>query len=231
MVTLSKAALKTIKLNLLKMAETTIFNSPILSLKILTKVFFAKFLEGFDLLKRYMLWIVLLSAIIIATIQIDGPHQEYVDLGSEIGKFASWWILLGVASSVGLGTGLHTFMLYLGPYIAAVTLVSYECNAIPEILPSRWSYQRFGECPQDVTEDISFWTILWAVQLESFLWGLGTAIGELPPYFVARAARMANKKADDLNEMENEESHWIIAKGKRVITNSIVKNGFVTVLL
>lgn len=56
------------------MAETTIFNSPILSLKILTKVFFAKFLEGFDLLKRYMLWIVLLSAIIIATIQIDGPH-------------------------------------------------------------------------------------------------------------------------------------------------------------
>ena len=122
-------------------------------------------------------------------------------------------------------------MLYLGPYIAAVTLVSYECNAIPEILPSRWSYQRFGECPQDVTEDISFWTILWAVQLESFLWGLGTAIGELPPYFVARAARMANKKADDLNEMENEESHWIIAKGKRVITNSIVKNGFVTVLL
>ncbi len=28
--------------------------------------------------------------------------------------------------------------------------------------------------------------ILFAVQIESFLWGLGTAIGELPPYFVAK---------------------------------------------
>jgi len=27
--------------------------------------------------------------------------------------------------------------------------------------------------------------ILLAVQIESFLWGLGTALGELPPYFVA----------------------------------------------
>lgn len=25
------------------------------------------------------------------------------------------------------------------------------------------------------------------------LWGLGTALGELPPYFMARAARLAHK--------------------------------------
>ena len=56
------------------MAETTIFNSPILSLKILTKVFFAKLMEGFSFLRQYMLWIVLLSAIMITTIQLDGPH-------------------------------------------------------------------------------------------------------------------------------------------------------------
>ncbi len=33
-----------------------------------------------------------------------------------------WWVGLGVLSSVGLGTGLHTFILYLGPHIAAVSL-------------------------------------------------------------------------------------------------------------
>ena len=32
-----------------------------------------------------------------------------------------WWVGLGVLSSVGLGTGLHTFILYLGPHIAAVS--------------------------------------------------------------------------------------------------------------
>lgn len=55
------------------------------------------------------------------------------------------------------------------------------------------------------------------VQLEAFLWGLGTALGELPPYFVARAgnlsvtagsyriiiARMSGKKADEVEEVEN----------------------------
>ena len=33
-----------------------------------------------------------------------------------------WWVGLGVLSSIGLGTGLHTFVLYLGPYIAKVNL-------------------------------------------------------------------------------------------------------------
>ena len=40
-----------------------------------------------------------------------------------------WWVGLGVLSSVGLGTGLHTFLLYLGPHIASVTLAAYECDS------------------------------------------------------------------------------------------------------
>ena len=34
--------------------------------------------------------------------------------------WCAWWVGLGVLSSVGFGTGLHTFLLYLGPHIAAV---------------------------------------------------------------------------------------------------------------
>ena len=45
--------------------------------------------------------------------------------------------MLGVASSIGLGTGLHTFVLYLGPHIAKVTMVAYECHYVPQMLPSR----------------------------------------------------------------------------------------------
>ena len=41
-----------------------------------------------------------------------------------------YWVGLGVLSSVGLGTGLHTFLLYLGPHIAAVTLAAYECESL-----------------------------------------------------------------------------------------------------
>jgi hypothetical protein len=35
---------------------------------------------------------------------------------------------------------------------------------------------------------VSFFEILIFVSLECFLWGFGTAIGELPPYYISRAA-------------------------------------------
>lgn len=41
-----------------------------------------------------------------------------------------YWMGLGILSSIGLGTGLHTFLLYLGPHIASVTLAAYECGSL-----------------------------------------------------------------------------------------------------
>lgn len=34
------------------------------------------------------------------------------------------------------------------------------------------------------------------------LWGLGTALGELPPYFVARAASRAKSQLNELDEID-----------------------------
>lgn len=104
----------------------------------------------------------------------------------DITYFMAYWIILGVASSIGLGTGLHTFVLYLGPHIAKITLYSYECKGLPVYVPSKYNYSHM-ECPKNPT-GVSFFDILMQVQFEAFLWGFGTAIGELPPYFVARAA-------------------------------------------
>jgi hypothetical protein len=33
-------------------------------------------------------------------------------------------------ATVDVGTGLHTFVLYLGPYIAKVTMTATECNSL-----------------------------------------------------------------------------------------------------
>lgn len=52
----------------------------------------------------------------------------------------------------------------------------------------------------------SLWTIMSKVRLEAFLWGLGTALGELPPYFMARAARLSgidpSNTDDEFKEIE-----------------------------
>jgi len=42
------------------------------------------------------------------------PTRTFVN---EFSYFAAYWLILGIASSIGLGTGLHTFILYLGPHI------------------------------------------------------------------------------------------------------------------
>ena len=77
---------------------------------------------------------------------VEGPHMETVKFLDEIGIFAGWWIGLGILSSVGFGSGLHTFVLYLGPHVANVALIAGECNTVPDMLPSRWNFHHFKDC-------------------------------------------------------------------------------------
>lgn len=65
------------------------------------------------------------------------------------------------------------------------------------MFPSRWNFDHFDDCKCKSStnlefsgESIGIFGILLAVQFESFLWGLGTAIGELPPYFVAYKVKL-----------------------------------------
>lgn len=166
-------------------------------------------------------------ALVVAFFTVDGPHVEYREIVREIGAFVVWWVGLGVASSVGLGTGLHTFVLYLGPYIAKVAMVANECNKVPEFLPSKFAYQSFAPCEkwQD-KPTIGIFDIYLTVALEAFLFGLGTAIGELPPYFVARAASLAGEKHEELDEQEG-----IFAKARDILANLLKNHAFLVVTL
>lgn len=60
-------------------------------------------------------------------------------------------------------------------------------------------------CPERVNAKFvpSLWNIMSKVRFEAFLWGAGTALGELPPYFMARAARLSGRDPDDADDMEN----------------------------
>jgi hypothetical protein len=49
--------------------------------------------------------------------------RQYFETYEAYLMWCAWWVGLGVLSSVGFGTGLHTFLLYLGPHIAAVSCI------------------------------------------------------------------------------------------------------------
>uniref|UniRef100_A0A8D0CMY3 Vacuole membrane protein 1 n=1 Tax=Sander lucioperca TaxID=283035 RepID=A0A8D0CMY3_SANLU len=131
---------------------------------------------------------------------IEGTHQKYVRYMEKKTLWCAYWVGLGILSSVGLGTGLHTFLLYLGPHIASVTLAAYECGSVDFPEPPYPDQIQVG-----VEGSISLWTIISKVRLEACMWGAGTAIGELPPYFMARAARLSGTDPDDEDYQRFEE--------------------------
>ncbi|KAJ1945116.1 hypothetical protein FBU59_002407 [Linderina macrospora] len=123
-----------------------------------------------------------LGSIYTALHFIAGPHVEQIDAWV---AWHSYWVMLGVLSSIGLGAGLHTFVLFLGPHIARVTLTAYECGNTSFAVSGPAAFQ----CsPHAAVASVAFARILRKVISESLCWGAGTAIGELPPYFIARAA-------------------------------------------
>ncbi|XP_073128492.1 vacuole membrane protein KMS1-like isoform X2 [Henckelia pumila] len=150
-------------------------------------------------------------------VTVDGPHEKHVEEVLRYLQFGFWWMALGVASSIGLGSGLHTFVLYLGPHIAFFTIKAMQCGRVdiksapydtiqmkqgPSWLGKNCS--EFGPSMFQSTHGIQvpLSSILPQVQLEAVLWGIGTALGELPPYFISRAASMSGGTVDAMKELD-----------------------------
>ncbi|XP_011172439.1 vacuole membrane protein 1 isoform X1 [Solenopsis invicta] len=208
----------------LELDHITLWRHPIITLH----YFFSEvFIHMLSLVKKTLLYKRTVCAIISITIlflllgKISGPQQEIFRLWEAKIIWWLYWVGLGVLSSVGLGTGLHTFVLYLGPHIAAVTIAAYECGGLNFPEPP---YPDEIICPTKINPmwTVGILNIMKKVRVEAMLWGAGTALGELPPYFVARAARLNGKNSnenfdqEDLKELEELEGLEVLESGENV---------------
>ncbi|XP_023514623.1 vacuole membrane protein KMS1-like isoform X3 [Cucurbita pepo subsp. pepo] len=127
--------------------------------------------------------------------------------------YGLWWVILGVASSIGLGSGLHTFVLYLGPHIGFFTIKAVQCgrvdlkSAVYDTIQLKrgpsWLEKDCSEFgPPVFTSQVPLSSILPMVQIEAILWGIGTSLGELPPYFISRAARLSGGRSEAMEELD-----------------------------
>mmetsp|Transcript_70496 Transcript_70496/g.113653 ORF Transcript_70496/g.113653 Transcript_70496/m.113653 type:complete len:508 (-) Transcript_70496:242-1765(-) len=149
---------------------------------------------------------------------------------------AAWWMILGILSSVGFGTGLHSGLMFLFPHIMQVVGAAEACNTTDGLVA--W-YQHpckldcsttFG--PKDGST-VTVWRLFLLVTVQCMLWGLGTAAGELPPYLVSKAARLAGSKDSDYEQELNEarEKTDLFSRMKIYTVDFIEKHGFVGVFL
>uniref|UniRef100_A0A8D0TV48 Vacuole membrane protein 1 n=3 Tax=Sus scrofa TaxID=9823 RepID=A0A8D0TV48_PIG len=144
----------------------------------------------------------------------------------------SFLLLLAVLIATYYVEGAHQ----QGPHIASVTLAAYECNSVNFPEPP---YPDQIICPdEEGTEGaISLWSIISKVRIEACMWGIGTAIGELPPYFMARAARLSGAEPDDEEYQEFEEmlehaqaAQDFASRAKLAVQNLVQKVGFFGIL-
>lgn len=147
----------------------------------------------------------------------------------------AWWIVLGILSSVGFGTGLHSGLMFLFPHIMQVVTAAEACHTIDGL--NTWYHHpcKF-DCSSTVgPKDDSTVTIssLWMrVTFQCMLWGCGTAVGELPPYLVSRAARLSGDESEfDAELKEAKEGTDMFSKMKMWTVNFTEKHGFVGIFL
>ncbi|UMM21479.1 hypothetical protein L5515_003145 [Caenorhabditis briggsae] len=203
-----------------------------LSIELFLKILSHKFLLGLFFISL---------GLAIYGYRTPGAHQEHVQTIEKHILWWSWWVLLGVLSSIGLGSGLHTFLIYLGPHIAAVTMAAYECQSLDFPEPP---YPESIQCPSTKSSiAVTFWQIVAKVRVESLLWGAGTALGELPPYFMARAARISGQEPDDeeyreflelMNADKEQDGEQKLSMGERIkswVEHNIHRLGFPGILL
>ncbi|XP_013167823.1 PREDICTED: vacuole membrane protein 1 isoform X2 [Papilio xuthus] len=184
---------------------------------------------GLQRLLAYKLLALVILSLIAGTVTsyyVGGPHQPFVQLAVAKLAWWGWWVVLGVCSSVGLGTGLHTFLLYLGPHIARVTLAAYECGSLDFPEPP---YPNDIICGGAVERGaVSVWSIMSKVRMESMLWGVGTALGELPPYFMARAARLSGGTLAQLTDIADHNTRT--GRAKVMVQKLVQRVGFAGIL-
>ncbi|XP_063939391.1 vacuole membrane protein KMS1 isoform X2 [Daucus carota subsp. sativus] len=202
------------------------------------KFFILAVVQYLKRLLQYLLghgsWLIPMGVVLVAggilLLNTDGPHEKHIEELFQYLQFGLWWVALGVASSIGLGSGLHTFVLYLGPHIAFFTLKAMQCSRV-DIKSAPYDTIQLKRGPSWLAKNCSEFgppmfssshgphipltSILPQVQLEAILWGIGTALGELPPYFISGAASLSGGKLDAMEELgtsSSQDDGWIATR-------------------
>eukprot|EP00835_Amoeboradix_gromovi_P005370 NODE_498_length_7675_cov_0.481389.p4 type:complete len:219 gc:universal NODE_498_length_7675_cov_0.481389:5359-4703(-) len=195
--------------------EMILFKKKPLQVLYYSLIYLAKFVL------KYISFILTFAAIGYA---VNTSQHEYVSYL----KFNMYWFVLGIASSIGFGSGLHTFLIYLGPHIVHVTQYSQKCG-----LPANASYNLYYgidmECNKQA--NVEFFDIFASIFINAFFWGIGTAVGELPPYFIAMTDHKASEELVEIHKLLKKKSLTTVEYIKVNLFKLMKNYGFLGILL
>ena len=148
--------------------------------------------------------------------EVEGAHRSQMAEITACVEFVVWWVTLGILSSVGLGSGMHTGILFLFPHIFKVTWTAEMVCGHADFDTRQNMFWRLPSaewfaCDSDPLTGgaADLWlSIYWKALPAAFFWGAGTAMGEIPPYWTAYAAKMSGETDDEeINEVNELSAH------------------------
>mmetsp|Transcript_31855 Transcript_31855/g.83473 ORF Transcript_31855/g.83473 Transcript_31855/m.83473 type:complete len:392 (-) Transcript_31855:55-1230(-) len=166
--------------------------------------------SGIYVASHWLFYLVVLpiTLVWIGLAHIDGPHSATVADATLSLWFVLWWLLLGILSSIGLGTGMQTGMLFLFPHILKVVYTAEECRTLdfetrtnvwlnPDIPQSQ--LMLLPSCAPEADAPFpSYLGLVGKVMVAALVWGVGTAVGEIPPYHFAYLAASKGEVDEEL---------------------------------
>ena len=188
--------------------KLTIYTQPVLVLRLSLESLLSlssQFFKGIVLHPLFMWLFLPLAAVWYLLEQIEHPYVDQINQVEHVVKFTVWWTSLGVLSSIGMGSGLQSGMLFLYPHIIKIFMASKECRTLDfEAASDMWFYQSATQfqCPAASTgpvTSVGFWALWLKILPACFFQAAGTAIGEVPPYFISRSARLLALEAEGMD--------------------------------
>lgn len=180
-------------------------------------------------------------------------------------QYVTWWIGLGILSSIGLGSGLQTGVLFLFPHIMRVCITAQTCKSVNfHSFGAIWFHSaeshNLFKCYEEPSPNqpppsyfsmslCSSWLLTarrclvacFDSKLPPINWynissdtsqcsKLGTAIGEIPPYWMTRAARQAaidaGEKVEVPEELETNSQYGLVNRLKGLFYLHFISDNF-----
>jgi membrane protein YqaA with SNARE-associated domain len=225
----------------------TIYNKPLLTIHLflLASLSFTYYGIQYVITNSIFLYLILPSLLLWLLLDhIPGPYTEALNSIEFSVEYFVWWVGLGILSSIGLGSGLQSGMLFLFPHIIKVSLAAQTCKTLDfESVTDIWfrSPKTLFKCPPltEHSTPVTLFGIWEKIIFVCFLQSAGTAIGEIPPYWMTRAARLAaiesgadnNKDIHMPEELETNSKFSLVNKAKLWMIWLLKTHGFYGVLL
>jgi vacuole membrane protein 1 len=154
---------------------------------------------------------------------IIGFNMVLITISSTFYKFnlylyyLFYWVILGILSTIGLGSGIPTGLFFLFPHVLNIKQISLECNNTNFDLVGSYKF----ECKTIDNIKPSNYNIFLKVLPATILWGFGTSLGEIPPYYLSKIA----------NKNKIKHSNYLLQKYYDNSIFFINKYGFITILI